>query len=331
MITQSCDLLHEIGSNDINSPPTIRVSRNQTFQIEMLSNEELKTLISDWSEKISAELEKIETSESPEELCKWIQRTGIISMIKISALDTHVRYFTYHMCGPSVPSQLEYPNQSAQCESKDGRFVPIMFQDYNGHYSFEQLFKGNFSMMNLSFQTSNSERTSAVIWVLSLVAMCVCVILISACYIYRNPSSNNNKRLKSKRLRKNKQLHKYLIRNNINTGSPTLVSLGIFLKNGSNTWFRDFLVDMFDQQASACLVMTISKQSMIEFSSMTMTMNHNHVQYLANSSSKKNLNQRRKSNRKNQSGPVHLISSKIFSSLFALTSLHHFYKIYLYH
>ena len=86
----------------------------------------------------------------------------------------------------------------------------------------------------------NSDRTSAVIGVLSLVAMCVCVILISACYIYRNPSSNNNKRLKSKRLRKNKQLHKYLIRNNINTGSPTLVSLGIFLKNGSNTWFKGF-------------------------------------------------------------------------------------------
>ena len=184
---------------------------------------------------------------------------------------------------------------------------------------------------NLSFQTSNSDRTSAVIGVLSLVAMCVCVILISACYIYRNPSSNNNKRLKSKRLRKNKQLHKYLIRNNINTGSPTLVSLGIFLKNGSNSWFRDFLVDMFDQRASACLVMTISKLSMIEFSSMTMTMNHNHVQYLANSPFKKNLNQRRKSNRKNQSGPVHLISSKIFSSLFTLTNLHHFYWINFYH
>ena len=68
------------------------MSRNQTFQIEMLSNEELKTLISDWSEKISAELEKIETSESPEELCKWIQRTGIILMMKISVLDTRVRY-----------------------------------------------------------------------------------------------------------------------------------------------------------------------------------------------------------------------------------------------
>ena len=92
MITQSCDLLHEIGSNDINSPPTIRVSRNQTFQIEMLSNEELKTLISDWSEKISAELEKIETSESPEELCKWIQRTGLILMMKNRILDTRVRY-----------------------------------------------------------------------------------------------------------------------------------------------------------------------------------------------------------------------------------------------
>ena len=48
----------------------------------MLSNEEIKTLISDWSEKISAELEKIETSESPEELCKWIQRTGIIILME---------------------------------------------------------------------------------------------------------------------------------------------------------------------------------------------------------------------------------------------------------
>ena len=80
MITQLCDLLHEIGSNGINSAPTIRVSRNQTFQIEMLSNEELKNLISDWSEKISSELKKIETSESSEELCKWIQRIGIILM-----------------------------------------------------------------------------------------------------------------------------------------------------------------------------------------------------------------------------------------------------------
>ena len=67
------------------------MSRNQTFQIEMLSNEELKTLISDWSEKISAELEKIETSESPEELCKWIQRTGLILMMKNRILDTRVR------------------------------------------------------------------------------------------------------------------------------------------------------------------------------------------------------------------------------------------------
>ena len=50
---------------------------------------------------------------------------------------------------PSEPSQLEYPNESAQCESKDGRFVPIMFQDYNGHYSFEQLFKGIFSTLKL--------------------------------------------------------------------------------------------------------------------------------------------------------------------------------------
>ena len=42
----------------------------------MLSNEEIETLISDWSEKISKELENIETSGSAEELCKWIQRTG---------------------------------------------------------------------------------------------------------------------------------------------------------------------------------------------------------------------------------------------------------------
>ena len=42
----------------------------------MLSNEELQTLITDWSEKISTQLENIETSESAEELCKWIQRTG---------------------------------------------------------------------------------------------------------------------------------------------------------------------------------------------------------------------------------------------------------------
>ena len=145
------------------------------------------------------------------------------------------------MCCPSVPSQLKSPNQSAQCESKDGRFVPIMFQDYNGHYSFEQLFKGTFYTMTSCLLTYNSERTSTVIGVLSLVAICVCVILISACYIYRNPSSNNNKRLKSNRLRKNKQLHKYLIRNNINTGSPTLVSLGNFsFKNGSNAWFKGF-------------------------------------------------------------------------------------------
>ena len=61
----------------------------------MLSNEEIKTLISDWSEKISAELEKIETSESPEELCNWIQRTGIIFMGEIgwkTVLETRVQY-----------------------------------------------------------------------------------------------------------------------------------------------------------------------------------------------------------------------------------------------
>ena len=73
----------------------------------MLSNEEIETLISDWSEKISKQLENIETSGSAEELCKWIQRTG--SLIK-----------PYVQSGPPSPNG-----------PTNGKYIPIKALNVN--------------------------------------------------------------------------------------------------------------------------------------------------------------------------------------------------------